>query len=135
MTTGPSQEYVKGQLESADEALSDAKYLLAGDRLKAAANRAYYAMFHAVQAALEFAQLDRPRSHTGAITLFSRRYVRSGRLDRRLARSLQDAYDLRRRSDYDVYAAVGRPEVSDVVQQAEAFLTEVRRLLEQANGE
>jgi uncharacterized protein (UPF0332 family) len=45
MTTGPSQEYVQAQLESADEALSDAQYLLEGGRLKAAANRAYYAMF------------------------------------------------------------------------------------------
>lgn len=47
MTTEPSQEFVKRQLQLADEALSDAKYLLQDSRLKAASNRAYYAMFYA----------------------------------------------------------------------------------------
>ena len=76
MTTGPSQEYVKAQLESADEALSDAQYLLEGRRLKAAANRAYYAMFYAVQAALAAADVDRPRTHSGAVSLFGLHYIR-----------------------------------------------------------
>lgn len=50
MTTEPSPVYVQRELQSADEALSDAVYLLQAGRLRAAANRAYYAMFHAVQA-------------------------------------------------------------------------------------
>jgi len=45
MTTESSQEYVNEQFRLADEALSDARYLLNDNRLKAAANRAYYAMF------------------------------------------------------------------------------------------
>ena len=52
MTTESSQDYVNEQFRLADEALSDARYLLNDNRLKAAANRAYYAMFHAAQAAL-----------------------------------------------------------------------------------
>jgi uncharacterized protein (UPF0332 family) len=45
MTMGPSPEYVRRQLQLADEALDDAEYLLQGNRLKAAANRAYHTMF------------------------------------------------------------------------------------------
>ncbi len=46
MTAEPSGDYVREQLRLAEEALSDARYLLEDNRLKAAANRAYYAMFH-----------------------------------------------------------------------------------------
>ena len=101
-----SPEYVKRQLESADEALSDARYLLDGSRLKAAANRAYYAMFHTVHAALAVANVGRPRTHSGAISLFNRHFVRTNQLDVQFARDLQDAYDLRQRSDYEVFVSI-----------------------------
>lgn len=42
MIMGPSPEYVKKQLQLADEALSDAKYLLEGGRLKAAAQPSFH---------------------------------------------------------------------------------------------
>ena len=45
MTEGPSQEYIARQLESADEAIEDADFLLKGGRYKAAPSFAYYAMF------------------------------------------------------------------------------------------
>ena len=135
MTTGPSREYVQAQLESAVEALSDARYLLEGGRLKAAANRAYYAMFYAAQAALAVAEVDRPRTHSGVVSLFGLHYVGSGRLDRTLGRSLQDVYDLHRRSDYQVQVTVEEEQVSDAVSQAETFVRDVKSLLEQANSE
>ncbi|MDO8689903.1 MAG: HEPN domain-containing protein [Dehalococcoidia bacterium] len=48
----------------------EAKALLDKGFPKGAANRAYYAMFYAVQAALGLVNVKKPKSHTGAITLF-----------------------------------------------------------------
>lgn len=117
MTTGPSPEYVRRQLQSADEALSDAEYLLEGVRMKAASNRAYYAMFYAVRAALVAARVRMPKTHRGTINLFSTHYVRAGKVDTQFATDLQDAFDLRYQSDYEVYANVGEEQVREAVQK------------------
>ncbi len=130
MTTEPSQEYVKKQLQLTDEALSDAIYLLQDNRLKAAANRAYYAMFHVVLAALDTVGVRRPKTHRGAINLFSQHYVRTGKMDRAFAKDLQDAYDLRQQSDYEVFAVVGEEPVKEIIDRAGAFINQVRILLQ-----
>ena len=129
MTAEPSPDYVAKQLQQADEALDDAEFLLRDGRLKAAANRAYYAMFHAVQAALATVGLKRPKTHSGSIILFSHHWVRSGKINRELGGNLQDALDLRQQSDYDVYAVVGEQVVSETLDQARAFVAEVKRLI------
>ena len=80
MTDRPSQEYIARQLESADEALDAAELLLENDHLKAAANRAYYAMFYAAMATLMRSGGDLPRTHGGVTNQFGLHYVRTGSL-------------------------------------------------------
>ena len=106
------------QLQLANEALGDAQYLLQDNRLKAAASRAYYSMFHTVQAALASEGLTRPKRHGGAFTLSGKHYVRTGRVARTLFKDLQDAYSLRQQSDYEVYAAVAEDRVVQAVVRA-----------------
>ena len=106
MTTGPTPEDAKKQLDLAEQALSDATYLIAGHRLKAATNRAYYAMFHVALATLATANVKPPKSHSGTINLFGRHFVTTGRVEKRFARFLRDAANLRMDADYDVYASV-----------------------------
>lgn len=129
MTTGPSPEYVNRQLQLADEALSDSHYLLQDARLKAAINRAYYAMFYAAQAALSSGQVRMPKTHRGVLTLFNSHYVRTGKVNAQFARDFRTAFNLRQQSDYEAYTNVEETQVQDMVQKAEAFVTEVRKLL------
>ena len=130
MTMGPSPDYVRRQLQLADEALDDARYLLQGNRLKASANRAYYAMFYAVMATLADARLRPPKTHSGAISLFGRHYIRTGKMGRQSARDLLDAYNLRQQSDYEIFAEVGDEQVRVTVGRAEVFVAEIKGLLE-----
>ena len=53
-------EHVQRELQRAEEALDDAAHLYQTDRLNAATNRAYYAMFHAALAALASEGIRRP---------------------------------------------------------------------------
>ena len=46
-------EISKVRFDHAKECLRDAKLLLAGESYRSAANRAYYAIFHAMRAVLE----------------------------------------------------------------------------------
>jgi len=88
-------------------------------------------MFHAAHAALVIVKSQRPRSHAGTIHLFLMNVVRVGKLDERFAKDLQDAYDLRQGSDYDVFASVSQDQATEIVQKAGAFVAEVKRLLAQ----
>ena len=129
MTTEPSPESVRRQLQLADEALSDARYLLQGYRLKAATNRAYYAMFYAAMASLSSVSSTLPKSHRGAISLFGRYYVVTGKIDRQFAADLRDAYNLRLQGDYGISPEVEEEQVRQTIDNAEAFVTQVRRLV------
>ena len=130
MTDGPSREYIARQMESAEEALDDAEYLLQGGRYKATANRAYYAMFHAAMAALMKSGGDLPRTHGGVTNQFGLYYVRTGIIDSELADKLQDIYELRRKSDYELYAYFAEDEIRQAVENACAFASAIRRSLD-----
>ncbi|MBI2863526.1 MAG: HEPN domain-containing protein [Chloroflexi bacterium] len=113
----------------ADEALSDAKYLLHDNRLKGAANRAHYAMFHGASAALSQASIPAPKKHKTLISLFYHQFVETGRMPRQLHRDLVKAFRLRQQGDYEILSRFGTDEVREVVEMAEAFVAEVRRLV------
>ena len=123
-----SPEYIAKQLEKADEALADAKYLLEGGRLQAVANRAYYAMFYAALAALMKSGGDLPRTHGGVENQFGLRFVTTGIIDADLADTLQDTYELRRKNDYELYTSTA-DEVELAVQNAQDFVAEIRRVI------
>ena len=43
---------------------------------------------------------------------------------------MQDTFDLRQMSDYDVHAIVGEEVVKETIGKAQAFVAEVKRLFE-----
>ena len=57
--------------EHAEECLDAAKSLLSSDNYKSAANRSYYAIFHAMRAVLAFDGIDM-KHHSGIISEFRR---------------------------------------------------------------
>lgn len=130
MTDGPSQEYIARQLKSADEAINDADFLLKGGRYKAAPSFVYYAMFYAAVAALMQSGGDLPRTHGGVRNQFGLHYVRTGIIDSELAGTLQDTYELRRKSDYELDMNFAEDQIRRAVQNARAFVSAVRRSLD-----
>lgn len=129
MTMERSRESAEVQLQLADEALSDAQYLLQDNRLRAASGRAYYSMFHAASAALASEGIKLPKTHKGTLALFYQNFVEPGRIARRLHRNLVNAFQLRQQTDYQIYAHVGADEVKETVKNAEAFIAEVKRIV------
>ena len=66
----------QARLEHAVECLSAARNLLETGNYKSAANRSYYAVFHAMRAVLAFDEIDMKR-HSGVISEFRRRYIKT----------------------------------------------------------
>jgi uncharacterized protein (UPF0332 family) len=130
MTMEPSPEYVRRQLQLADETLDDARYLLQGNRLKAASNRAYYSMFHAVMVVLAGVSPRLPKTHRGAISLFGQHYIATGKLDVQFAWDLQNANHLCQQSDYGVHSELVDAQAKEAVEKAEAFVSAVKEILQ-----
>jgi len=102
MTKDSSKRFVEASLLRADKALRSAKLLLEHGELEDATSRAYYAMFHAAKAIL-FSKGLEARTHKGTMILFGEHIVNKGILTEEYADALRKAFDLRQKSDYELY--------------------------------
>ncbi len=109
----------------AEDSLDDASILLANHKLLGSVNRAYYAIFHAVEAFL-FPYEIYTKTHIGAIRKFSELYIKTGLLDRKWKDIFQDAFDARQNADYDLGSAINAEKARIIYQQAEEFLKMAR---------
>jgi uncharacterized protein (UPF0332 family)/predicted nucleotidyltransferase len=112
----------------AHEALDDSQLGLGESRHGWAANRAYYAMFHAATALLLSEGLAFSR-HRGVIGAFHERYIKTGKLPRALGTHLDDAFVARNKADYAYREEVGAGEASRLVEQATEFIAAAEQLI------
>ena len=124
---------VRYRLEQADQAIRDARTLMAAESHSTTVNRAYYAMFYAILALLCLRGKGTSK-HSGAIELFDREFVRPGTFDREMARWLHEAFDLRQQADYKEMVTVSRERAETTLQNAEAFLLRVKDYLGKTLG-
>lgn len=121
------------RLEHAEECLSAAKSLRETENHKSAANRAYYAVFHAMRAVLALDGIDMKR-HSGVISEFRRLYIKTGVFDLGLSQVISSLFEIRTDSDYDDFFVISKEEVNEQIHNAEQFLTSVRIYLSEAEG-
>ena len=79
------------RMEHAVECLSAARSLLEVGGYKSAANRSYYAVFHAMRAVLAFDEIDMKR-HSGVISEFRRRYIKTEIFETRMSEIRRDRF-------------------------------------------
>ena len=121
----------KELFEKAATALNSSQLLFGSGDFDGACNRAYYAMFDAARAALLIAEGDDSvlsiKTHSGLISTFSIRLVKSGKVSLELGKSFNKVEDLRLVADYkgDPVAA---EQAQWAVDQAKAFVDALRAL-------
>ena len=121
-------EISKVRFDHAKECLRDAKLLLAGESYRSAANRAYYAIFHAMRAVLALDGVDM-KHHSGIISEFRKRYIKTGVFDISLSGLSSELSDVREGSDYNDFFIVSKADTAEQVQSAGTFLTAVETYL------
>jgi len=102
--------------------------LLAGESYRSAANRAYYAIFHAMRAVLALDGVDM-KYHSGIISEFRKRYIKTGVFDTSLSGLISELSDVREGSDYNDFFIVSKADTAEQVQSAGTFLTAVETYL------
>jgi len=128
MIEGSSRRFAEASLLRAEKALRSAKLLLKHGELEDTVSRAYYAMFHAAKAILFSRGVD-AKTHRGTISLFGEHIVKKGIFSDEYADMLRKAFDLRQKSDYELYAELEEELVKETVDNAEKFIEKVRESL------
>ena len=105
-----------------------ARTLLASGHSDFAASRSYYAAFYAATAALLNEGLEYGK-HSGVISAVHRKFIKSGRLDETLGKSLNWLLELRNVGDYGETQHVSSDEASRAIDAAKAFVQAIGEML------
>lgn len=122
------------RIDNAEECLSAAKSLYEIESFKSAANRSYYAVFHAMRAVLALDGIDM-KHHSGIISEFRRLYIKTGVFDTELSIIISALFDIRTESDYDDFYVISKGEVKEQIENAEMFLTQIKKYLSDISNE
>lgn len=88
-------------LAKSDETLEDARFCRESRRWNSAANRLYYALYHAITALFVSDNIS-VHSHNGAKIKFGQEYVLTGMATEEEGKLLSQMESMRERADYDV---------------------------------
>lgn len=113
----------------AQECLEAARLLLNAGDFKSAANRSYYAVFHAMRSVLAFDGIDM-KHHSGIISEFRRLYIKTDILDKSLSPIISVLFNTRQDSDYDDFFFISKAEVTEQIANAETFLVAIGQYLD-----
>lgn len=122
---GTREDLVLYRLQTAKSDLRSARILLEAEEYKGANNRAYYAIFHAINA---IHALDKRayKRHKDAIANFNKQYIKTEIFSRELGRKISEAEIIRHASDYDDFYIASKIETERQVNVA----AEIIQLLE-----
>ncbi len=116
------------RLKRARQHLKSARDLLINEDFADSISRSYYAIFQAARALLAVEGLE-SRKHSGIVSLFNRHFVKTGKVDKELGVVLKEARRYREMADYSDLAEFVREDAEGQLQDAEAFIQEVAKLL------
>ena len=128
MSAKISHELANHRLEQAKEDLSASKILYESELYKAANNRAYYAIFHAIRAVLSLEPIDF-RKHKDVIAYFNKNYVNTGKFPKEIGRKIAIASHTREDSDYDDQFIGSANDTENQIETAELLIGLVEKFL------
>ncbi len=114
-------ELARYRLERAKQDLNDTDLLYKNNSLLSANNRAYYAIFHAIQAVLSLERVDFKR-HKDVTVYFNKNYVHTEIFPKKIGHKIAKAINVREDSDYDDEFIVKSEETEEQIKTAKELL-------------
>ena len=118
---GTRKDLVLYRLQTAKADLKSAGILLSAEEYKGANNRAYYAIFHAINA-IHALNGKAYKRHKDAIGNFNKDYVKTEIFPREMGRKIGEAEEIRHASDYDDFYIASREESERQITVADEFI-------------
>ena len=95
---------------------------------KAAINRSYYAIFHAIRAVNILGGFDASK-HSSVIAHFNQFYVHEGKFDRDSYKLIDSAYRIREKCDYSDFFIVSKEDSENQIKNAKKFMIQVEAFI------
>lgn len=118
----------KARMEHAKDCLKESDILLSAGEYKGAANRAYYAAFHAMRAMLILDEFD-SKKHSGIIAKFREFYLKTDLFDKEFSESISSLFRVRTASDYDDFYVVSKNDAIAQYEKAKKISTLIENYL------
>ena len=118
----------KARMEHAKDYLKESDILLSAGEYKGAANRAYYAAFHAMRAMLILDEFD-SKKHSGIIAKFREFYLKTDLFDKEFSESISSLFRVRTASDYDDFYVVSKNDAIAQYEKAKKISTLIENYL------
>ena len=123
------EELIRYRLNMAYEKAASAKLLLDHGQYKDSVSRSYYAIFSALRALLATEEKDFSK-HSGVISYFRMKYVKTKIFDKKYSDYLQSAFQERNTSDYGDFFVLSKDEAEEQYLHALELADAVRAYLE-----
>ena len=117
------------RLKVCQEDLEVAKDNFSKNYFRAANNRAYYSIYHAITAVLAIEGKAFKR-HKDTLAYFNKEYVKNGIFPRELGHQISVAEEVRHASDYDEFYIASKEECERQIKCAGTLLEAVRKYLQ-----
>jgi uncharacterized protein (UPF0332 family) len=117
------------ELTRAKKALLAAKTLLESQLYEDCVSRAYYAVLHAAKAALTTVGVE-PQSHHAVRRMFGLHLVKTGKLEKDLAKILTAEQEDREIGDYDIHIEIEQDTAIKRVADADKFVKRIEAYLQ-----
>lgn len=118
---GSKKDLVMYRIQTSKSNLNSARILLEAEEYKSANNRAYYAIFDAINA-IHALDGNAYKRHKDAISNFNKEYVKPEIFPREMGRKIGEAEEIRHASDYDDFYIASREETERQVSVADEFI-------------
>lgn len=118
----------KYRLEKAYECLKSAKLLQEAEDYTSAANRSYYAIFHAMRSVMALDGEDR-KKHSGVVAYFQEHYIKTNIFEKEYSYIIKNAFLVRQESDYEDFCIISKSEAVEQIENAQKFVEAVNKYI------
>ena len=118
---GSVADIVNYKLGRADEDFLAAKQLYDLKSYRAANNRAYYAVFHAVNAVLA-KESTAFKKHKDVIAYFNKNYIHTGKFPKEVGKRIHELEEIRHERDYSDFYIASKEEAKNQIDSAEYII-------------
>lgn len=118
---GNRDDIIKHRLSIAEEDLETARLLLNANQYRGANNRAYYSIYHTIDAVLAMEGKAFKR-HKDTLAYFNKQYVATEKFPRDMGRRIVKAEEIRHASDYDAFYIASKEVTKQQIETAGQLL-------------
>jgi uncharacterized protein (UPF0332 family) len=122
------EDLINYRIEQAENTIQEIPLLIENKLYKTAVNRIYYGMFYALLA-LALKHNFKTAKHRQLIGWFNKQFIKTGIIDTKYGKIINDAFENRSDSDYGLFVDFTNDEVQEMYKEMQEFINEIKKYL------